>query len=380
MKRLILIIGLLLCVSAWAVMTDIGPTPAAIMDIVAGSVTLSTHDLDASDDAIGVIFLSKSTSSITHIGFNVAARTGTEPNYVVALETLADTDSPSGTKVAADANAVIATGTLSVGWNWIALTTAYTPTVGEGIAATVRYYKGTVNASNFIQTNWVHNNRSLYNGAPGAIKCTAGVWANGTQGTPMVAIKRTDGTVSAGQAVTSITTLLPWDSGTTPGLYKGTKWTPIIDTRLIGAYVYAKISDTSDFNLELYTADVSAATESIAVDASKQFGNSASFGSGFIPFTPRTLTAGTAYRIVLEPTTANDFGTAIKMTFPDAASRYWNCGLLQYTESAGLSGNDPNSWTDSATAFALVIPIYDQIDIAAATGGGQPVLGGGVVK
>ena len=108
----------------------------------------------------------------------------------------------------------------------------------------------------------------------------------------------------------------------------------------------------------------------MTVDADEHWATNGQNMPGYIPFAPTTLTSGTVYRFVFEPTTVNSQTSLFYAAFADAngLAAFW--GDLKGT--TGVAGSPPtwtdfDNGTDGYRAYPI-IPVID--DITASAGGG----------
>src|SRR3990167_5540091 len=131
---------------------------------------------------------------------------------------------------------------------------------------------------------------------------------------------------------------------------------------------------SSDFDLVLYDTNGTSVLESVSADASKL--DNITGHTGGIPFwfdTVVALTASSAYRILLKPTTANNV-TVFYATVANAAYLgAWTLGTGLY----GTSRTDAGAWTESDTTRYGVYPILTRLDDGAGSGGIARLIGPG---
>lgn len=153
----------------------------------ASSPSASNHLVDASNEGAAFVFDTRTTNTITHLGFRYGARTGTPPTFIIGLEGVSTTTGfPDGTYKTNGGNC---SGTFTPPadtswdglWQWVALSNTYPPTLTERLALTIRHSSGTVDASNnsSFTTNW-SNLAPVLASLPYAVRNTGGTWASQT--------------------------------------------------------------------------------------------------------------------------------------------------------------------------------------------------------
>lgn len=142
----------------------------------------NNHIVDASNEGIGWVFQPFNADPITHIGFRYGARTGTPPEFSVALEGVDGGGLPDGTDLGGG-SATLKTFTPPAStawdglWQWIALTNSYTPTRGQILAAVIRYSSGTIDGSNNSSFTRNLGNHFIQQGIPYPLTNTGGTWS-----------------------------------------------------------------------------------------------------------------------------------------------------------------------------------------------------------
>ena len=381
MRRILVFLVLIAAycgVTANAALTDVGYIPLASPGPEPTGLYVTSLDMDNANEAIALVFIAPKTGSITKVGFNITTIDGAEPNYIIAIEgKAAGSKEPDGTPVGGGSPASVTTDSFVTDWQWKTLDNAASVTAGSEYTATIRYASGTIGASNAITVEMARTAMALNWGAP---YCTAadasGVWdSTPASQIPIISVQYSDGQVLDSTCPYTTSSNAVWStSGSPADLYRGTKWTPVFGCRVVGVFFTARIRDTADFKVHLFTGTTS--TASTTFDPGEMGSGSNLVKLFFIPLTPTTLTADTAYRFVIEPINAVSQTTLTSTVFLDTDCRYAFYGDLQGTVSSDAT---PTGWTDSTTTIWPVIPVIDQIDISAGGGGGT-VIGGGVVK
>lgn len=110
-----------------------------------------TINLNASTVSYAVTFRSLTTAAITRLGIRRSSVVGTPPTYKISLQGVNSSGDPDGViKASGNAMATFLGASLAAGWNWLSLTSSYTPSRGELLSIVVEYSSGTVDGSNFL--------------------------------------------------------------------------------------------------------------------------------------------------------------------------------------------------------------------------------------
>lgn len=155
----------------------------------------------------------------------------------------------------------------------------------------------------------------------------------------------------------------------TNGAKRGLRFIPPMNCRAIGMRWYTG-NTSGDCNISLMNdAGTELSSSSTAYDCDHTGGGGAMTTMYFDNAV--TSTAGTAYRIAPEPTSATNCGLAF-YTLPSADYYTTTPGGVNCTYATLASG----TWTDSTTQIPLMDVLLDQIDNGAGSGegGGQRVI------
>lgn len=319
-----------------------------------GSPSVSSHVLDASNDGIGFMFRAESDDPITHLGFRYGVRTGSgsdsPPTQVCTLEGIsATTGMPDGTDVGGG-SPTAATFTppndtsFDNTFQWIALTNAFTPTVGARYGGTIRYSSGTISGTN--NSSWSTDVANIGAGgshlSPAAFRLTSGTWTR-RAAMPLggvrtastrygylwqdVFLTRSASTVGHRQALKFV---LP---GT--GTYK-----------IRGARFTSSLASAAGKNPLFNIWSASAALQSVTLDTDVE--PNTTNGNHYVvwPDALATLTGGTTYYVGLEVADAASAGVLLygaKLSEADDLLAF--AGGTQWH----LATFDGSSWTDDQT-------------------------------
>ncbi len=327
-------------------------------------------------------FQANSADPITHFGFRYGARTGTPPVHVVTLESLvATTGLPDGTDIgggSATAKTFTppADATWDGTWQWIALTNAYTPTVGQILCGTIRYSSGTIDASN----NSSFTSRLASLGGDGrlvwfsSITNTGGTWsrtsfpptmayrtASGRYGWPAESIYNTRSASTVGHRVACKFTLP--SNVTNTYTIRGVKFSGSVASAIGKVPVIGLWSAGSTL-------------QTLTMDSDLPQSISTSYNAyDHVLFDESSLTAlspGTAYYIGLEVADAVNGGVLINgINLDDGADQ----SAFPLGTNVCLSTYNGSSWTDDTTVRPFVELILDDMTQQAGGGGGGYVIG-----
>lgn len=316
--------------------------------------------------------------TVTHVCFGVYGASGTE-TYTATLESIdTSTGLPNGIIASG------ASGTVSVsgsGWYEVALSTSYNLASGTYAAVTIEKTEATsiyirvskasmgwTSATELPALSWTCDNTGgsmakSSNRPNAALKCSDGTY-----------LLLADGNCQYSDATTTFST--------SSNPYQGNKLVAPVSVRLCGVRIkmdpdytsYIKLLDASGNVLK---ADDSSTDMSIAIDPDLRGSTSGATSSIAFPY-PKTLTASTAYYLMLQNTSSSN-QTLYKNTF--SSNTFLKMGLrLPSTWTLHRAYcTTPGSYTEVNTDVVNIYPIFDQIDIGS-SGGGLPILGGSVVR
>lgn len=338
------------------------------------STSFTTQAMNANNNGGGAVLIAPKTGTIDSIGTLITAKTGTAPTYRFGVEGVSSgARTPDGTYLASG-NAYVDAANPATGWAWRTLGSSISVTAGNKLAATVRYQTGTVDGSNFatlaIRASSVFSNAFQ----PYGLALSSGTWSVSAAGPIVTALRYDDGTVIGMDPVSSLANLNTWNSGTSP-LYRGCKFTPSVACRAVGLWLGFRIPDTFDFNIKVFEGASGTPIATLAINADEHWAATTPVAPGFFPLSPLSLAAGTAYRFVVEPTTANNPTTAVEATLNDDGCLTAYAGDLCST--AGTSTpvwTDYDNGTDGYKMFPA-IPVIDDVTTGGG-GGGQRVICG----
>lgn len=314
-----------------------------------GSISPPLFDLDAADEAVGIVFMVPKDGTITDVGFYIGATAGAFPDYYVSIETVGADGLPTGADYGGSAQTEF-TPAGGAEHRWITLDTPATATAGDIVAAIVGPGVDAPSAGNEIRIRVLGGGLSEV-GLPHGITAPAGAWGHVAGGYVYpIAVKYNDGTVE-GLAATAFTTA-QFDSADTPDEV-GCKFTLPMDAKCRGARVsFGWLDPDAGYEVKLYNnADALIASAAVS-DEDYQGG----FHMVDVFWDEVALTADAVYRLTVLATHATATILLWSFTFPDAASRNWVPEGARWT---GTERTDAGAWTDEALeqpAVALWLP------------------------
>lgn len=350
------------------------PSPIAwpgILGNVNGGPSLSNSaTLSASGHYMAYAFVAKEDMTVSHVGFR-AGTVANAPTIDVRIETLDPTTGlPSGTLWATNTNAT--SGVISSNTNpLVALTDPATITRGQVFC--VKIVWGGV-ATSTIVIQHLASVTTLFNSClPYQITNTGSPSKSFLNSLSLLIALGSSSTTF--YQVPGTIPLSAYSGGTfnnTNSAKRGLKFTPPMNCRAIGIRWYNS-SAVGDFNAGLYTGDASG-TELSSSSTAFEGDNTAASANGALSVffdSPVSLTAGTAYRVAIEPSSSTNCNVSV-YTLP--TSDYF--GAMPSGATAVYSSLVSGTWTDSTTQIPLMDVLIDQVDNGAGSGGVVGVIGG----
>lgn len=324
-----------------------------------GGSIANTATVDAAGEYVAYAFSAREDMVVSHVGFRAGTATGS-PTCTVSIEGADATGLPDGAATfggSAGTTATISSNT----WVLTALGGAATIPKGSIFFVKIAYASGTSQVIQHLGT-WVLPivsalpYRVINTGTP-----TKSVLSDNT---PMVALG------SSSTAFYQIPGAIPLNAVTAGGFNntnsakRGLRFVPPMNCRAVGIRWY-NTNSTGNYNIVLFNdAGTELSSSSTAVDgdhnAAGTFGHISAFFDNTV-----TLTAGTAYRIAVEPSSATNVNVST-MTLP--SSDYFSATPAGGT--AVYATFDTATWTDSTTQLPVMDLIIDQVDDGAGSGGG----------
>lgn len=347
-------------------LTNCGRMMVGNIGLVPQATTAYGIDLNSSTTNAATVFIADKSATIDTVGIYCTGTNGTFPAYTISIQGVTDGRKPDGTIKGGGSPCSVSTSSFSAGtYAEYSLANSYSATAGEVLAVVIK--SASADGSNYISVAHTY----YYGGgasslSPYATTTTDESTWTGLARIPTITCRYADGSMPPGMCASDN---VADNSGFTSG-FRGIKWTPPFGARLSGFWFGGRFNTSSfDFDVELYTGSGSSPTLTRSYSDEHVFGTTAN-GVLFFPFGPVTLSASTVYRLVLEPTNSTGFTDAHCYEFFDDDSLKAMFGPVYYTTaSTPPTWTDYDNGTDGYWSWPMC-PEYDQIDVAAASGGG----------
>lgn len=289
---------------------------------------------------------------ISHIGV-LTNSIATPPVYEARLETVDSSGNPSGTLVAAGANA---TFTPAAGLQWIALTTPPTVAKGDGLAAVVQYSSGTIDGTHAATFGrYVYG--QIQRGLPYSAYNT-GAWSK-LANRPCFSLKYNDGTILYGGVPAASILTTAWHAASSPNEY-GSVFVPPVKCRCLGVCATIYFTNTSAAGtLTLYDA-ANNVLASADVSGARFAAVTSHLQAELFWDTPVNLIAGATYRLAFKATSASP-NTAGLVVY-DLSATAEHASLVGDTALTSRTGS--GAWTNAANQMAPISPIVDSLSPA----------------
>lgn len=327
--------------------------PSALQSIANGAT------LDAAGEYIAVIFSAYEAMTISYVGVTVGSVAGS-PTADFRIETVAADGTPSGTLWATNTNVV--SDTLTNGWNQKQLTASASIVPGDVVAVKIIYNSGT----SFIHRTLASSTRLQL---PYQVTSTGGSAVKASLTAQIIGVGSASTTFyHIPGCFPSVTTSTNNNfTNATAGAKRGLRFQMPMNCRCVGTRFYSG-GQTGDFNAILFDDGGSELSSSSTAHDGDATAASAAAGSELMFDNAVTLTRGTWYRLVLEPTSVTNVSYTT-FSFTSAAymsSSGWASGNAHLTTFTTAGG-----WIDTATGtLPSIEPLIDQVDDGTGTGGG----------
>jgi hypothetical protein len=328
---------------------------------------VNAFSIAASNSAVYYVFQVQEPVTIRRLGFMQASITGSPGSYKVSLQGVDGSGNPDGTIKGGGSPASMSytPGAGANLWMWKTLDNAYAAARGERLALVIAPDTGTFDASNFLRITHI-NGLSPAFGLPYGITNTAGTLARVTN-SPMFAFGDTASTF--GRPSTTTVGTVSFNSGSTPDEYavKFTLPASFGSTfKVCGAVVWGTTTAGSTFDLLLYDSDGTTVLQQTTFDTDLDVTPTSNQARTFyFDDAPAVLSAGTAYRLGVQPAGSNI--SLDRLQVPAAADmdayRLGQAILMSTRTNAG-------AWTDDATQRVGIDLILSDLTPPAGGGGG----------
>lgn len=333
--------------------------------------SVSGFTIDDSTEAVAFICQLETGDAITHLGYRQVSRTGTPPTYAYRIEGLDSSGLPDGTALASGTFTPPADATWNGTFQWIALSSSYTGTIGQRVALVIRYSSGTINASNQIAPTVLFSGTQALNaGMPYRATFSAGTWTRvGSSATGPWGYKTASsvfGRPAASQFTTNIsTTGNRHAAAITLPTTIGTSFT------IAGVHgVFRAAGAASNFRVSLWDAAGTelATTGDLDGDALGTVGSDMS--SPFFFTTRPTLSTGTKYFYGIQSVSGSTVGLrGLTMSNADDRKAY------PQGENRCLATWNGSAWTEDTLTLPHLELILDDLTVPSGSSGGAIVIG-----
>ena len=316
------------------------------------------------------VFVAKEDMTVSHVGVRCGTATGS-PTITFSIETVdTSTGLPTGTLWATKTSGTSGTVTSNT-YVLQALTASASITRGQVFAVKIALASGT---SQLISGWQGQSSWQLRSNLPYLVNNT---------GTPAKAIwQDMMGSLALGSSSTTfyqIPNCIPGTAGATNtfnntnSAKRGLLFTPPMNCRAIGIR-WLNNTAVGDYNAGLYdNSGTELSSSSTAFDGDLTAASTSGAYHTVYFDSAVTLTAGTAYRVAIEPTSATNVNVST-LTLPSANYRSASPAgtMAQYTTFASAAWDDTNT-----SVLPIMDLIIDQVDNGAGSGGGVVgVIGG----
>jgi hypothetical protein len=321
----------------------------------------TTNTLTAAGHYAAFIFAAREDMAITHVGCRIGTVAGS-PTAEVRIETVDTSGLPSGTLWATNTNGT--TGTITSDTNILqALTATANITKGQVFCVMIKYASGTsiivqhTSLNNPVASNLPY--RVLNTGTPtkGQLFDCLPTIALGSSSTTFYHVPGT-------LPVASLTTNA---FNNTNSAKRGLLFTPPMSCRAVGIRWHQN-NNAGNYNAVLYdSGGTELSSSSTAYDGDHAISSVGGLSTVFFD-NPVTLTAGTTYRIAIEPSSATNCNVST-IVLPSANYR----GASPAGATANYTTFATATWTDTATdTLPIMDVVIDQLDNGAGGGGAVP--------
>lgn len=333
-------------------------------DMNNAAIIFTSSTLSGAGQYRAYVFSANQDMTLSNVAFRVGAVAGS-PTATVTIETLDASGLPSGTLWATNTSGTTGTLTANTFANQ-ALTAAATITKGQVFCVKIAFASGTsfilqhISLQDPFETNLPY--AVVNTGTPTKSSLSGGL-------VPLVALG------SSSTVFYRVPGIMPIDStgggtfnNSTAGAMRGMVFTIPMNCRAIGVRWHSSNS-VGDYNILLMdNSGTELSSSSTAFSGVDSAASTNSTSSAFFDNTV-TLTAGTTYRIAVQPTTTTNVNvSSLVMTSTNFKGAFPGQSTLSYATFTTGGG-----WVDTTTQVPLMDLIIDQVDNG--SGGGSSVVG-----
>jgi hypothetical protein len=336
------------------------PFPGLFLSPYAVPAVGTAATLTSAGHYYSVVTSAREDMVVTHIGFRAGTATGS-PECTVGIETVDTSGNPAGSAGFGSTNS--ASTAITAGWTLIALGGTATIPKGSLFAIKIAFVSGTSQVIQHLTNVGAPSGTSL----PYYVINTGAATKSVISHLPQLALGSSSTTFYYVPGIWGVDSYSTGTFANTNSPKRGLKFTPNFNCRAVGLRYYGATA-TGDYNIGLYTGDASGTELSSSSTAIEGAATPNSHSSHSVYFdSPVTLTAGTAYRVAIEPTSATNCNVSV-LAFP--SSDYYSSSPAVSSAVATYSSLVSGTWTDSTTQIPFMDVLIDQIDDGAGTGGG----------
>lgn len=318
----------------------------------------TTATLTSAGHYAAFIFAAREDMAITHIGCRIGTVAGS-PTAEVRIETVDTSGLPSGTLWATNTNGT--TGTITSDTNILqALTATANITKGQVFCVMVKYASGT----SIIVQHTSLENPSITNLPYRVVNTGTPTKAQLVASMPTIALGSSSTTFYQVPGTLPVASLTTNAFNNTNSAKRGLLFTPPMNCRAIGIKWHQN-NNAGNFNAVLYdSGGTELSSSSTAYDGDHALSSTSGLSLVYFDNTV-TLTAGTAYRIAIEPSSATNCNVST-IVLPSANYR----GASPAGTTANYTTFATATWTDTATdTLPIMDVIIDQLDNGVGGGG-----------
>lgn len=328
----------------------------------ARNLSLGSFTIDAAGEKAAAVLQAPKAGQITKVLFRVGSFTSSG-NADVRLETVSTANGdPSGTLVAANANATQAIA--GTGWLTTTLTSGPTVAQGDDLAVVIANASGNYGIATTDPTAFGRQ-------VPYGDHFTAS-WLK-LPNIPLIGLEYSDGSYAwATGSHPAVYNTLGYASNTSPSEI-GIAFTIAVPIRVCGWWMYADVDQPAD--LVLYDTDGTTALATRSLDPDMRSSTAQGSWSGRFS-SAVTLLAGT-YRLAVKPTTTTSGNLVVEFEVPSAAVMGAMPGGSNWirTERTGAGG-----WSQTNTKRPMIGIMVNGASDGVGGGGGGPLIGGRLIR